>query len=233
MMHTVVLMFKRPALWLGVIVMVFTFNACSYDNSDESDAVYRQSKTMPPLQMPEGLEKPPKGSEYLEAPEKTNSGNIADNLVKPPPMDKAVLDEEEAKEAAEAAKKASPEKSELAAETIYKSDNTQLVLVKANIDTVWPRVADAIKKTGFKVIDRNRGKFYYSISRTIEKLEIKDDPLKPLEVPTEAPKEEYFIHVEPKDADTEISVRNEDGQIVGSALANQLLQQIKAYVESP
>ena len=126
-----------------------------------------------------------------------------------------------------------PEKAELAAETIYKSDNTQLVLVKAGMDVVWPRVADAIKKTGFKVIDANRGKFYYSISRSIEKLEIKDNPLKPLEVPTEVPKEEYFIHVEPKDADTEISVRNEDGSIVGSVLANQLLQQIKTYVASP
>jgi uncharacterized lipoprotein len=233
MMHFVVLLCKRRALWLGMLVSVFAFSACSSDDADESDAVYRQAQSMPPLQVPQGVEKPPKGSEYLDVPEKLNTGNIPDHLERPPAMDQAVLDEETAKEAAEAAKKASPGKAELAAETIYKPDNTQVVLIKAGMDTVWPRVAGAIKKTGFKVIDSNRGKHYYSISRSLEKLEVKDDPLKPLEVNTEVPKEEYFIYVEPKDSDTEISVRDKDGTIVGSALANQLLQQIKGYVASP
>lgn len=233
MMHSVVLLFYRRALLFGTIITILTVNACSSDNTDESNAVYRQAQTMPPLQIPEGVEKPPVGKEYLDVPENLNSGNIPGQLEKPPAMDQAVVDEETAKEAAEAAKKSTPEKVELAAETVYKSDNTQLVLVKAGMDTVWPRVADAIGKTGFKVTDSNRGKFYYAISRSIEKLEVKDNPMKPLEVPTEVPKEEYFIYVEPKDDATEISVRNEDGTIIGSALANQLLQQIKNYVASP
>ena len=233
MMHTVVLMLKRRALSYGFIFSVFAFCACSSDNKDDSNAIYRQAQTTPELQIPEGLEAPPKGSDYLHVPEKLDNGDIPDDLQQPPPMDQAVLDEEMAKEAAEAAKKTTPEKVELATETVYKSDNTQLVLVKAKIEVVWPRVADAIKKIGFKVIDSNRGKFYYSISRTIEKLEVKDNPLKPLEAPMEVPKEEFFIYVEPTDKETEISVRNQDGTIVGSALANQLLQQIKAYVASP
>jgi uncharacterized lipoprotein len=232
MMQTVVFLRKRPALLLGVLFTIFTLNGCSYDNSDETDAVYRQAQSMPPLQVPQDLKKPPAGSEYLAVPEK-ETGDIPDNLEQPPPMDQAIVDEETAKEASEAAKKTTPDKIELATETVYKSDKTQLVVVKAGMDIVWPRVADAIKKTGFKIIDNNRGKFYYSISRSIEKVEVKDNPLKPLEVPTEVPKEDYFIYVEPKDKDTEISVRNDQGTLVGSALANQLLQQIKTYVASP
>jgi len=233
MMHFVFLMRKRRTFWFGVIFTAITLSACSSDNTDESNAVYRQAQTMPPLQIPQGMEKPPASPDYLDVPENLDTGNIPEKLEVPPLMDKAVLDEETAKEAAEAAKKTTPEKAELAAETIYKSDNTEVVLVKAGIDMVWPRVAEAITKTGFKIIDANRGKFYYSISRSIEKLEVRDNPLKPLEVPTEVPKEEYFIYVEPKDADTEISVRNEDGTMMGSALANQLLQQIKTNVVSP
>jgi hypothetical protein len=49
----------------------------------------------------------------------------------------------------------------------------------------------------------------------------------------EKPKEEHLIYVEPGEAHTEITIRNNKSEIEGTSLANQLLIQIKGYIEAP
>lgn len=232
MMQTVVRLFKRRALVYGGFLTFFiVLGGCG--SNPERDNLYRQAKTMPELKVPEDLQQPPENKTFADIPEQLDSGDIPKDLEAPPPLSGIDLEAELAKEKAEAAaEKAAKAKPGLQSEMVYESNNTQLLRAKAGIDMVWEKVAVAVKKLGFKVVDSNRGKYYYEISRDIETVQKRDNPLKPLEPEEETPTESYFVYVEPAEDNTEITVRNREGKIEGSALANQLLLQIKQQIES-
>ncbi|KPJ90216.1 MAG: hypothetical protein AMJ53_14420 [Gammaproteobacteria bacterium SG8_11] len=191
---------------------------------------------MPKFQVPEDLQQPGERRSLMDVPEELDTGEIPKDLDLPPTMAGVELEEE--KEKRQVASDSDEEvsaatKLTINSEIISQPDNTKLLIVKADIDTVWPRVATAVKKIGFKIDDSNRGKFYYSISREFERLQTFQDPSKPVEMDLETPKEEHLIYVEPGEAHIEITVRNQKSEIEGTVLAEQLLRQIKNYIEEP
>ena len=235
MKRTAVVTSKRLALWYGLLLLIFMLNACG--TNEKRDTAYRDAQTMPKLKVPEDLAQPVERQSIMDVPEGLDSGEIPKDLESPPVVagldveenaDKTTLDSEDEETATDDQKKKT-----LKSEIIFKSDNTQLLAVKSDIDAVWPLVAKAIKKLGFTIDDSNRGKFYYSISREFERMPTIPDPTKPVEMGLETPKEEHMIYVEPGQENTEITVRNLKSEIEGNVLANQLLQQIKNYIEEP
>jgi uncharacterized lipoprotein len=235
MKQTAVVTSKRLALWYGLLLLIFVLSACG--TNEKRETAYRDAQTMPKIQVPDDLVQPVERQSIMDVPEDLDSGEIPKNLEMPPVMagvdvgedaEKTTVDSEDEETAAAVQKKKT-----LKSEIIFKSDNTQLLAVKSDIDTVWPLVAKAIKKLGFTIDDSNRGKFYYSISREFERMPTIQDPTKPVEMGLETPKEEHMIYVEPGQEKTEITVRNLKSEIEGNVLANQLLQQIKNYIEEP
>ncbi|WP_455211246.1 outer membrane protein assembly factor BamC [Kaarinaea lacus] len=227
---------KRIALWYGFFLVILVINACGI-NQEKRENAYRQAQTAPKLQVPEDLQLPIERRSLMDVPEELDTGEIPKDLELPPVL--AGIDLEMEPEKTEVASEDEEDvpvqqKKTLKSEIIFKSDdNTQMLIVKSDIDTVWPRVAKAITSIGFTIDDSNRGKFYYSISREFERLQTIQDPSKPVEMDFDTPKEEHLIYVEPGEAHTEITVRNAKSEIEGTVLANQILQQIKNYVEEP
>lgn len=233
-MKRIVVMSKRPALWYGCCLLIFVLNACG-TNQEKSDITYRQAKTMPELQVPDDLKKPPEHRAIMDVPEDLDSGNIPDNLEQPPTVAGINLEQDDEKSKADAEDEESGEETKKSLQSQIKAfpDNTQMLLVKGDIDTVWPRVAKALKKIGFTIDDSNRGKFYYSISRKFERVQTIQDPSEVVEFGQETPTEEHLVYVEPGEENIEITIRNKQSKTEGTTLANQLLQQIKGYIEKP
>ncbi|MGD8885114.1 MAG: outer membrane protein assembly factor BamC [Gammaproteobacteria bacterium] len=214
--------------------MIIFLNACG-SNQQKREPDYRQAQTMPELQVPDDLKKPTEHRSMMDVPEKLDTGEIPDDLEQPPTVGGINLedDEQKTKVASEDEEEAVESKKELQSEIVFNSDNTQMLKVKGDIDTVWPRVASAVKKIGFTIDDSNRGKFYYSISREFERVQTMQDPSKPVEMGLETPTEKHLIYVEPGEAHIEITVRNLKSETEGTVLANQILQQIKGNIEKP
>ena len=232
MMPTAVFKTKRVVMLYVFILVALALNACSI-NKEKREIAYRQAETTHELEMPEGLEQPPKGRSLLVVPEELDKGEIPKNLELPPTVAGLDLTDDTEKSTAKSEDDETvAEKKTLQSEIIFNADNTELLRVKADIDTVWPRVAKAIKNMGFEIVDSNRGKFYYSISRTVERTPEIIDTSKPVDLDVKASKEEYFIYVEPGEKNAEITVRNAQGKIEGTSLANQLLLQIKGNIET-
>lgn len=226
---------KHVALWCALFLAIFVTTACSI-NKEKRENVYRQAQTEPKLKVPEDLKQPAERRSLMDVPEDLDTGEISKGLELPPVMTGVDLESDVEKNQVATEDEETgqeKEKEKLQSEIISKSDNTQLLLVKSDIDTVWPRVAIAIKELGFNIDDSNRGKFYYSISREFERLQTIQDPSKPVEMGLETPKEEYLIYVEPGEERIEISVRNTKREIEGTVLAKQLLQQIKNSIDQP
>ncbi|MCG6970618.1 MAG: outer membrane protein assembly factor BamC [Gammaproteobacteria bacterium] len=224
----------RLALWYGCCLLIIFLNACG-SNQQKREPDYRQAQTMPELQVPDDLKKPTEHRSMMDVPEKLDTGEIPDDLEQPPTVGGINLedDEQKTKVASEDEEEAVESKKELQSEIVFNSDNTQMLKVKGDIDTVWPRVASAVKKIGFTIDDSNRGKFYYSISREFERVQTMQDPSKPVEMGLETPTEKHLIYVEPGEAHIEITVRNLKSETEGTVLANQILQQIKGNIEKP
>jgi uncharacterized lipoprotein len=233
MKQTAVMISKRLALWYGCFFMIFALTACGI-NQEKRENVYRQAQTEPKLEVPDDLVQPVDRRSLMDVPEELDTGDIPKDLESPPMMAGVDLEEDKEKSPGDNEdEEPVPGKKRLQSDIVYKPDNTQLLLVKSDIDTVWPRVAKALTTIGFKIDDSNRVKFYYSISREFERLQTFQDPSKPVEKDYDTPKEEHLIYVEPGEAHTEITVRNDKSEIEGTTLANQLLQQIKNYIEEP
>ena len=235
MKQIAIVTFKRIALWCGLFLIIFILNACSF-NKEKRENAYQQAQTAPKLQVPDDLQLPIERRAIMDVPEELDTGEIPKGLELPPIMagieaeqepEKSAVTSEDEEEAPVETKKA------LKSEILFKPDNIQILMVESDVDTVWPRVAKAIKSVGFTIDDSNRGKFYYSISREFERLKTVIDPSKPVEMGLETPKEEHLIYVEPGEAHTEITVRNMQSEIEGTVIANQLLQQIKSNIEEP
>jgi len=231
---TAVVKSAHPVLWFGCFIFLLALSACSTGET-KSDIAYREAKTMPELQIPGDLQQPGGNRSLMEVPEELDTGEIPKDLDKPPTVTGINLEEEEEPKASVSAddEDAVPVEKKLQSKIVYQSDNTQLLAVKSDIDTVWPRVEKAIKKIGFTIDDSNRGKFYYTVSRQFERVKTVLDPSQPVEMDLETPKEEHMIYVEPGEEYIEITVRNLQSKIEGTVLANQLLLQLKGYIEEP
>jgi uncharacterized lipoprotein len=234
-MKRIVVLSKRPALWYGCCFFILMLNACG-TNQQKRDTTYRQAQTMPELQVPDDLKKPPERRAITDVPEELDTGNIPDNLEQPPTVAGINLEQEEEKpKSADSEDEESGEETKKTLQSEIKAfpDNTQMLLVKGDIDTVWPRVAKAVKKIGFTIDDSNRGKFYYSISRKFERVQTIPDQSEVVEFDQETPTEEHLVYVEPGEENIEITIRNKQSKTEGTTLANQLLQQMKGYIEQP
>lgn len=234
MKQIAVVLSKRSALWYGCCLLIFMLYACG-TNQEKRDTTYRQAQTMPKLQVPDDLKQPPEHRAIADVPEDLDTGNIPDNLEQPPTVVGINLenDEEKSKSDSEDEESSDETKKTLQGKIKVFPDNTQMLLIKGDIDTVWPRVAKAVKKIGFTIDDSNRGKFYYSISREFEEVQTIQDPSKPADFDKKTPKEEHLIYVEPGEENIEITVRNMQSKTEGTTLANQLLRQMKGYIEQP
>jgi uncharacterized lipoprotein len=232
MKRTAVIISKRSALWYGFFLVIFVLNACG--TNEKRETAYRDAQTVPKVQVPEDLVQPVERRSLMDVPEELDTGEIPKDLDLPPTLAGIDIEEAAAKSTDETEDEEPVQrKKSLQSEIIFNPDNTQVLRVKSDIDTVWPRVAKAIEKIGFTIDDSNRGKFYYSISREFERMQTIQDPSKPVEVELDTPKEEHLIYVEPGQEHTEITVRNMQSDIEGTVLAEQLLQQIKNYIEEP
>ena len=231
MKRTAVVITKR-VLWYGFPVVILVLSACG--NSEKRDNAYREAQTVSKIQVPEDLAPPVERRSLMDVPEELDTGEIPKDLELPPVMSGIEIEKDTEKSVAETEdEEFEQQKKPLQSQMIFNPDNTQLLQVKSEIDTVWPRVAAAIKKIGFTIDDSNRGRFYYSISREFERVKTLQDPAEPVEMGLETPKEEHMIYVEPGQEYIEITVRNMRSAVEGTVLANQLLQQIKNHIEQP
>ncbi len=233
MKRIAVVISKRLALWCGFLLVIIVLNACG--TNEKRDNAYREAQTVPKIQVPEDLVQPVERHSISDVPEELDTGEIPKDLDLPPTMAGIDMEVDEKEKRTDENENEEPVQQEkpLQSEIVSQPDNTQLLLVKSDIDTVWPRVAKAIKTMGFTIDDSNRGKFYYSISREFERMKTIQDPSKPLEIELDTPKEEHLIYVEPGQENIEITVRNMQSEIEGTVLAKQLLQQLKNYIEKP
>ena len=233
MKRTAVVNYKRLALCYGFILAMFGLIACG--TSEKHENAYREAQTVPKIQVPEDLVQPVERRAISDVPEDLDTGVIPKDLELPPVMTGIEIEEQEKAKSTDESEDDEPvqRKKTLKSKIISNPDNTQLLAVESDIDTVWPRVDKAIKKIGFTIDDSNRGKFYYSISREFERMVTIQDPNKPIEKDFDTPKEQYLIYVEPGQEYIEITVRNMQSEIEGTQLARQLLQQIQSYLGNP
>ena len=102
------------------------------------------------------------------------------------------------------------------------ADDHTVIIAKAEFDKVWRRTHLALEALGFVVEDHNRASrifhVYNDLPSGYTEEELKADDRKSATV-----REEYWIHVQPRDDNTHVSVRNRSGQVDASAVARHLL----------
>lgn len=226
--------------WIVLVAILSPLLGCGLFSDDDPYA-YRHARSGKPLKMPEGLSQPEHKVEAdIPEPPSAPAGSI-DELEQPPEIVKSVdlkeLDtsgEAKPDQAAKVADNASKQQPTVVLDitSTKDSDGNSLLLVKNKFDTVWPRVKPALEELGFKIDDASRGQELYTISKTLPRFEMSNEPVHPADEKPEV-KEEFQIHVTPKDGGTEITVHNKYGQREGSGLADHLLLQIKELMENP
>ena len=214
------------------VVCCFLF-ACS--STDEIDKSYMQSPSVKPITMPEGLAAPANKVTLLIPQEDVADNGLApEKLQIPPSLEQVIKVEsgEEGKEASEQNEEGQESKPKLTSRVVMQPDGDESLLVDANSDIVWPLVSDAFRYYGYTIEDANQGRLIYTVARVYEKQKTRDDP-RQFEYDTSVPKEKYLVYLMAKEEKTDISMRNSEGQIDGSALARQLLIQLKNYLSNP
>lgn len=102
------------------------------------------------------------------------------------------------------------------------SNEHTVIIAKADFDKVWRRTHLALEALGLVIEDRNRANrifhVYNDLPSGYTQEELDEDNRKSATV-----REEYWIHVQPSDESTHISVRNRAGQVDESAVARHLL----------
>lgn len=251
----------RIALILVITFVVGLFGCSSTD--EEPDRPYLRSETLPPLKIPEGL-RTPKGTHSMAIPYTSAVTEVPIKDLEIPPNIKGVEPSIEA-DLAEAEIPLSMPKSIPKSILKTKSQNDTLVdksplpsriqanddgidqlIVSAEMDKVWPRIAGAVKRLGFLIEERSRGNQVYMIYRDVTPLEdfavsdvakIKEDFARPPEMVKSTldtqSREDYQIKVVPDSSQTTVTIRNKNGELDGSALARHLLVQLKYDLENP
>jgi outer membrane protein assembly factor BamC len=102
------------------------------------------------------------------------------------------------------------------------ADEHTVIIAKADFDTVWRRTSLALDALGFTIEDHNRANrifhVYNELPSGYTQEELEADSRKKATV-----REEYWIHVQPRDESTHISVRNQAGIVDESQVARSLL----------
>ena len=213
----------------AALTAVVVFSGCSmFDTSYHWD--YLESSTTPELVIPPDInaerQSPEKTKSYevwdLDVAEGTNDKEELKKLELPPDFDAGV--DEQAFAAADTPTQA---KGVLNVRAARNTDGYDLLVVEAKFDDVWDRVGESLKSIGFVVEDSNRGEGIYAIHQVIhKKLTEEEEFLRPRF--DKGLREEYQVHVEDRDEQSRITVRNTSGKIDDSALAKHLLVQLKA-----
>lgn len=223
-----------------VFLLVSLLTACNMFRSNKEYA-YLNAESTKSLEIPEGLSAP-KSTQPLEVPDiKVDTIDLTNDLVQPPLVDKSVdlsvIEDNEAKKESsspvttdEKTVKEQPLRVALVARPQRTPEGDSILLVDADIDTVWPAVAPALEELGFTIDDASRGGQIYTISKELTTVNI--EPVHPGD---EKPplKEEYQIHLKQVDEKTRISVHNKYGELEGSGLSDHLLLQIEGILENP
>jgi outer membrane protein assembly factor BamC len=101
-------------------------------------------------------------------------------------------------------------------------DENTVIIVKADFETTWRRTSLALDALGFTIEDHNRASrifhVYNELPSGYTEEELKADDRKSATV-----REEYWIHVQPRDESTHVSVRNQAGKVDESTVARHLL----------
>lgn len=102
------------------------------------------------------------------------------------------------------------------------ADEHTVIIAKADFETVWRRTSLALDALGFTIEDHNRASrifhVYNELPSGYTEEELEADSRKSATV-----REEYWIHVQPRDESTHISVRNRAGTVDESQVARHLL----------
>lgn len=110
------------------------------------------------------------------------------------------------------------------------ADEHTVIIAKADFETVWRRTSLALDALGFTIEDHNRAsrifQVYNELPSGYTEEELKADDRKSATV-----REEYWIHVQPRDESTHVSVRNQAGQVDESRVARHLLTSLLSQLK--
>ena len=218
---------------LGVVLLAaFTFSGCSvFDDTHQWD--YLESESTPALVIPAG-----EGDAGLHGPKKIRAYDVPENSVGdgvsdvkelekmelPPAFDNAQAEKELPQ-----TKPSAPVKGALSVRGARNTEGYDLLVVEAKFDDVWDKVGESLKSIGFVVEDGNRGEGIYAVYQVIhKKLTEEEEFLRPRF--DKGMREEYRVHVEDRQEQTRITIRNTAGKIDDSALAKHLLTQLKSLL---
>jgi outer membrane protein assembly factor BamC len=102
------------------------------------------------------------------------------------------------------------------------ADEHTVIIAKADFETTWRRTSLALDALGFTIEDQNRASrmfhVYNELPSGYTEEELQADSRKKATV-----REEYWIHVQPRDKSTHVSVRNQAGTVDESQVARHLL----------
>jgi outer membrane protein assembly factor BamC len=188
---------------------------------------YLKSGSSADIQVPDNLQQPEQSREF-EVPADhaaaTDNREAITRLEEPPVfvVDKVLSTEDKQSVAASKANR-------LIVREARSTDGYSLLVVDAEFDIVWERVGQTFKEIGFTIEDKNRGQGLYSIYQGINKVLTEEEEfLRPRF--DKGAREEYQVHVEDRDIQSRITIRNTRGKIDDSALAKNLLTQIKSQL---
>lgn len=101
-------------------------------------------------------------------------------------------------------------------------DNGSVLLVEADLEKVWRRTAIALDALGFVIEDRDRASRDYRVYHELPTGKTEEE-LRHGKPESATVREEYRVHLEEKDSNTLVSVRNDAGQVDNSEVALHLL----------
>jgi len=228
--------------FIVVMLLIMALTACGMFRSNKEFA-HLNAESTKALDIPDGLITP-RGTQSLEVPDiKVDTIDLTSDLVEPPVIIKSVdlseLDEDAAKADSSAGASgdqplATEEKTLVALTSRQQRtpEGDSILLVDADMDQVWLAVRPALEELGFTIDDSSRGGQFYSISKELITVKVDDEPEHPGDEKP-ALKEEYQIHLNPRDEHTQITVHNKYGELEGSGLSDHLLLQIKEIMANP
>ncbi|MDH5326806.1 MAG: outer membrane protein assembly factor BamC [Gammaproteobacteria bacterium] len=212
--------------------------ACS--SSDEIDKSYMDAPQVKPITMPKGLSAPANKIQLTIPHEDTADNGIEpERLQIPPPLQDVIelsLDSEKTEKTSTAASgnrgTAKPKLKKMRSRVVTQPEGFEILEVFATTDDVWPAVQQAFQFYGYHIDDVNEGRKTYIVSREYRQHKPMDDPRK-FDYDPSVPKEKYSVVLVETSGNTQLTMRNDAGEVVGSALARQLLVQLKNYFADP
>lgn len=201
--------------------------ACS--TSSELDKTYMQASSVKPISLPKGLSKPKvKNTLVIPHEDVADNGIAPEHLEIPPPLEGVIEVDLETEEKV-------LKREKITSRLLRNPDGMQTLEISSGLDHAWPLVREAFELYGFTIRDENRGDGYYVVSKEYQKRPESTDPRK-FELDNSQAREKYMVVLEQAtagEAKLILTIRNESKEIIGSALAEQLLVQLQNYLGDP